>query len=883
MTKDVVCGMDVHETDAAAVSSYKGKTYYFCSTGCKRAFDEEPRRYLDADGIGLGTESPDVRPEPDKAIIADDLRRIDIPVSGMHCAGCASTIQKGLLGKDGIADAAVNFLTSQATVSYKPKKIGLRDMVRDIRDRGYDVSVISAEIPIQGMKCASCVNTIEKALKKVPGVLRVNVNLAAEKAWVEYMSGMTDGETLRRAVTESGFRPLEIENGEESGDAADQAREREFRSLKRKFLFGLAFALPVFIGSMPRLFPWAPGFLTSPFMLWLLATPVQFWIGRMFYRGAWGALKHRNADMNTLIAVGTSAAYLYSAAAALFPGFFASEGRSVHVYFDTSVMIIVLILFGRMLEAKAKSRSFAAIRKLMELQPKTARILRDGQAVDIPVAEVVPGDEVVVRPGEKIPVDGVVTGGSSSVDESMITGESMPVKKKSGDGVIGATINKTGGFRFHATKVGRDTALAQIIRLVREAQGSKAPIQRLADVIAGIFVPVVLIIALLTFTVWIIFGQERNLTFALLNFVSVLIIACPCALGLATPTAVMVGTGRGAEKGILIKGGESLETAYKLDTVVFDKTGTLTKGTPEVTDVFSEEGRTEKDLLHYAAGAESGSEHPLGEALIRAADQLGIDHVSAEGFQALEGRGIEAEVLGKRVVVGSSRLMAERGMSSPALEAKAEAWAEEGKTPVFVGVEGKAVGVVAVSDPLKEESREAVAKLREMGLDVIMLTGDRKPTAEAIARRAGISRVLAEVLPGDKSRVVKDLQAEGKRVAMVGDGINDAPALAQADIGIAIGSRTDIAMEASDITLIRGDLHGVSAAMELSRQTIRVIKQNLFWAFFYNTVGIPIAAGILYPFFGILLSPIIASAAMAFSSVSVVTNSLRLRRARISG
>jgi len=881
MTKDVVCGMDVRETDAAAVSIYRGKKYYFCSTGCKRAFDEEPQRYLDDGKQGQGTEIPESRPEQEKPIIADDLRRIDIPVSGMHCAACASTIQKGLSGKEGIADAAVNFMTAQATVSYSPEKIGLRDMVRDIRDRGYDVSVASVEIPIRGMKCASCVKTIEKALKKVPGVLRVNVNPAAEKAWVEYISGMTDGEALRRAVTESGFRPLEIESGEESGDAADQAREREFRSLKRKFLFGLAFAFPVFIGSMPRLFPWAPGFMTSPYLLWLLATPVQFWIGRMFYKGAWGALKHRNADMNTLIAVGTSTAYLYSAAAALFPGFFASGGRSVHVYFDTSVMIIVLILFGRMLEARAKGRSFAAIRKLMELQPKTARILRDGQAVDIPVAEVVPGDEVVVRPGEKIPVDGIVSDGSSSVDESMITGESMPVKKKSGDGVIGATINKAGGFRFRATKVGRDTALAQIIRLVREAQGSKPPIQRLADVIAGIFVPVVLIIALLTFTVWVIFGQERNLTFALLNFVSVLIIACPCALGLATPTAVLVGTGRGAEKGILIKGGESLETAYKLDTVVFDKTGTLTKGTPEVTDVFSEDGRTEKDLLHYAAGAESGSEHPLGEALIRAADQLGIDLVSTEGFQALEGRGIEAEVLGKQVVVGSSRLMAERGMSSPVLEAKAETWASEGKTPVFVGIEGKAVGAVAVSDPLKEESREAVAKLREMGLDVIMLTGDRKPTAEAVARRTGISRVLAEVLPGDKARAVRDLQAEGKRVAMVGDGINDAPALAQADIGIAIGSGTDIAMEASDITLIRGDLHGVSAAMELSRQTIRVIKQNLFWAFFYNTVGIPIAAGILYPFFGILLSPIIASAAMAFSSVSVVTNSLRLRRARI--
>jgi len=882
MAKDLVCGMEVNEQEAAATSLYEGKTYYFCSTGCKRAFDKEPRRYLDADGIGPSAGIPEARPEPDKPIIADDLRRIDIPISGMHCASCASTIQKGLSGREGIADAAVNFMTSQATINYQPKKIGLQDMVKDIRERGYDVSVASVEIPIQGMKCASCVKTIENALKKVPGVLRVNVNLAAENAWVEYMPGVTDGEALRRVIAESGFHPLEIKTGEETVDAADQAREQEFRSLKRKFLFGLAFALPVFLGSMPRLFPWVPEFLIRPYVLWLLATPVQFWIGRMFYRGAWGALKHRNADMNTLIAVGTSAAYLYSTAATLFPGFFASGGRSVHVYFDTSVMIIVLILFGRMLEARAKSRSFAAIRKLMELQPKTARVLRDGQTIDIPVDEVVPGDEVVVRPGEKIPVDGTVTSGSSSVDESMITGESMPVRKSSGDSVIGATINKTGGFRFRATKVGRDTALAQIIRLVREAQGSKAPIQRLADVIAGIFVPVVLIIALVTFGIWVVFGQERNITFALLNFVSVLIIACPCALGLATPTAVMVGTGRGAEKGILIKGGESLETAYKLDTIIFDKTGTLTEGIPEVTDVLPAPGWAEKDLLFYAAGAESGSEHPLGDALIRAARNRGVESETVEEFQALEGRGLEGRVAGKRVVVGSSRLMAERGMSSPALDAGAEEWALDGKTPVFVSVEGKPAGAVAVSDPLKEESREAVAKLRKMGLEVIMLTGDRRPTAEAIARRAGISQVLAEVLPGDKARAVKNLQTGGKRVAMVGDGINDAPALAQADVGIAIGSGTDIAMEASDITLIRGDLHGVSAAMELSRQTIRVIKQNLFWAFFYNTVGIPIAAGILYPFFGILLSPIIASAAMAFSSVSVVTNSLRLRRVRLN-
>jgi Cu+-exporting ATPase len=585
--------------------------------------------------------------------------------------------------------------------------------------------------------------------------------------------------------------------------------------------------------------------------------------------------------MNTLIAVGTSAAYLYSMVATLFPSFFESGGIKPEVYFDTSALIIVLILLGRLLEARAKGQTSEAIKKLMGLQPKTARIIRDGKEMDIPVEEVLVGDMVIVRPGEKIPVDGKVKQGKSAVDESMITGESIPVKKQPGDEVIGATINKTGSFKFQATKVGKDTALAQIIKLVQDAQGSKAPIQRLADVIAGYFVPVVISIAIATFVIWINFGPSPVLTFALLTFVAVMIIACPCALGLATPTAVMVGTGKGAENGILIKGGESLETAHKLDTIVFDKTGTLTKGEPEVTDIVNVNSYSEEEILKYAASAEKASEHPLGEAIIKGATERKIRLEDPKDFQAIEGQGIEANVDGKDVLLGNMKLMRRRRIEVQDLEAKAEELASDGKTPIYVSLEGKVAGLIAVADTLKENSIEAVERLKRLELEVVMLTGDNRKTAEAVARKAGIERVLPEVLPEDKVHEIKSLQSEGKRVGMVGDGINDAPALAQADIGIALGSGTDVAMEASDITLIKGDLRGVVSAIELSKRTIRVIKQNLFWAFFYNTAGIPIAAGVLYPFFGILLNPIFASAAMALSSVSVVSNSLRLRRVKI--
>jgi Cu+-exporting ATPase len=582
--------------------------------------------------------------------------------------------------------------------------------------------------------------------------------------------------------------------------------------------------------------------------------------------------------MNTLVAVGTSAAYLYSVSAVLFPSFFRSGGIEPKVYFDTSSVIVTLILLGRVLETRAKGQTSEAIKRLIGLQPKTARVMREGKEVDIPVQEVLVGDLVTVRPGEKIPVDGIVKEGRSFVDESMITGESIPVEKKAEDEVIGATINKSGSFKFEATKVGKDTALAQIIKLVQEAQGSKAPIQRLADVISGYFVPVVISIAILTFIIWFDFGPAPVLTFALMNLVAVLIIACPCALGLATPTAIMVGTGKGAEKGVLIKGGESLETAHKINSIVFDKTGTLTKGEPEVTDIISFNNTLYKDILYYAGSAEKNSEHPLGEAIVRKAKQGNIELKEPEEFQSITGFGIEVKIGGKNILLGNPDFLANRKIEIGDTALRSKELSEDGKTPIYLAIEGKVAAVIAIADTLKENSREAVSQLQKMGLEVVMLTGDNKKTAEAIAGKVGIKRVFSQVRPEDKVNQIKKLQNEGKVVAMVGDGINDAPALAQADIGIAIGTGTDVAMEASDVTLIKGDLSGVITAIKLSKKTIKIIRQNLFWAFFYNIIGIPIAAGVLYPFIGVLLNPMIASLAMAFSSVSVVSNSLRLRR-----
>ena len=886
MAKDLVCGMDVKVDEAAATFEYKGNIYYFCSQMCREKFEKDPELYIKSkNDKGVNEEKELLTPLEKKTMKAEIERsestRIDLPVLGMSCASCAANIQRGLSQIKGVDKANVNFATSKATIYFDPDLVKSEDFISLIQKSGYDVETSEINIPVQGMKCASCVNNIEKNLKQTKGVLKASANLATERVKVEFLPTETNPAEIKKVIESSGYKVLEISRDNKGYPLEKDVRVREFEKLRNKFIAGLILGILVFFGSSRNFFPWIPEFMGNFFILWALATPVQFIIGWQFYKGAWGAFKHKNADMNTLIAVGTSAAYLYSVAAAIFPSFFLKGGIEPHVYFDTSTLIIVLIIFGRLLEARAKGQASDAIKKLIGLQPKTARVKREGKEMEIPVDEVLSGDAVTVRPGERIPVDGVVVTGKSAVDESMITGESLPVKKNPGDEVIGATINKTGSFEFKATKVGKDMVLSQIVKLVEQAQGSKAPIQRLADVIAGYFVPIVISIAIATFVIWFNFGPDPALTFALLNFVSVMIIACPCALGLATPTAVLVGTGKGAENGILIKGGESLETAHKLDTIVFDKTGTLTRGEPEVTDLIPWNGSSEDELLKYAACAEKSSEHPLADAVVAAAQNKGISLIKPSHFNAIEGQGIEAEVDEKKVLMGNSNLMYERKIEIGDLKDKAEMLSAEGKTPVYVAIDNQACGLLGIADTLKESSIQAVRKLQNMGLKVVMLTGDNQKTAESIARKAGINDVVSEVLPQDKVKKIKKLQSDGSKVAMVGDGINDAPALAQADIGIAIGSGTDIAMEASDITLIKEDLNRVSDAIELSHRTIRVIKQNLFWAFFYNTAGIPIAAGVLYPFFGLLLNPIFASVAMAFSSVSVVSNSLRLKRAKL--
>jgi len=669
-------------------------------------------------------------------------------------------------------------------------------------------------------------------------------------------------------------------NAEIGRDREREARAVDIRTLTRKFMVSLVLSATIFLGSMGTFLSWIPSGLHNPYVLLILATPVQFWVGWQFYQGFWAPLKHKTADMNTLIAIGTSAAYLYSVAVTFMPGVFTRLGMGTHVYYDTAVIIITLIILGRLLEARARGQTSDAIRKLMGLRAKTARVLRHGKEEDIPVEAVEIGDQVLVRPGEKVPVDGTMVDGYSTLDESMLTGESIPVDKMAGDEVFGATLNKTGSFTFRATRVGKETMLAQIIRLVEEAQGSKAPIQRLADYVASIFVPAVLGIALLTFMVWALLGPPPALTFALLNLVAVLIIACPCALGLATPTAIMVGTGKGAEHGVLFKNAASLETMHKLHAIILDKTGTLTQGKPAVTDVIAHDGFEEDQLLRLAASAERGSEHPLGEAIVEAARSHTVSLEDASDFAAVPGHGIRAKVEQQDVLIGNHKLMQDEGVPFGKLDEMAERLAAAGKTPMFVAINGRGAGIIAVADTLKPDAKAAIEALHGLGIDVMMLTGDNRRTAAAIGQQLGIDHVLAEVLPQAKAQQVKQLQAEGKRVAMVGDGINDAPALAQADVGIAIGTGTDVAMEAADITLITGDVYGVVTAMQLSRRTMRTIKQNLFWAFIYNTLGIPVAAGVLYPFIGVLLNPVFAAAAMAMSSVSVVSNSLRLRRFR---
>ncbi len=792
-------------------------------------------------------------------------RRETFKVRGMSCSSCAAKIEKKLNSMPGVESANVNFAAEKVRVEYNPEQQSMGNIIQAVRELGYETGLERVDLKISGMSCSSCARKIERKLSSLEGVTWAGVNFAVERATVEYEPGKVDLARLQKEIADLGYE-ADLAEKRFDEDTEKARRERETRRQLRLFVFSSLLSLPLLAFMFQELLgvTFHP-LVSNKVFQFTLATPVQFLAGWQFYRGAYRALRNGTANMDVLVAMGTTAAYLLSVATTFFiPG---------DVYYETGAVIITLIILGRFLEARAKGRTSEAIRKLISLQARTARVVRDGEEVDIPVEDVQKGDLVIVRPGEKIPVDGIIKEGYSTVDESMLTGESIPVDKGVGDEVIGATINKYGTFKFEATKVGSETALSQIIKIVEEAQGSKAPIQRLADVISGYFVPAVVVIAVLTFLTWFFLLDPGNLGRGILTFTAVLVIACPCALGLATPTSIMVGTGRGAENGILIKGGEHLEKAHKLDTIVLDKTGTITRGKPEVTDVVAKDGESEKDkILRLAASAERNSEHPLAQAVVERAKERGLDVAEPKGFEAVPGYGIRATVEGRKVLVGNGKLMEQNQVETGEWEAEIKRLEREGKTAILVAADDKVLGIIAVADTIKETSAQAVRALHQMGIRTLMITGDNRRTAEAIARQVGIDPedVLAEVLPEDKAEEIKKLQEQGRVVGMVGDGINDAPALATADLGLAIGTGTDVAIETSDITLIRGDLRGVPASIRLSRATIRNIKQNLFWALFYNTLGIPVAAAGL-------LSPVIAGAAMAFSSVSVVTNALRLK------
>ncbi|UOB77476.1 heavy metal translocating P-type ATPase [Bacillus sp. ZJS3] len=803
----------------------------------------------------------------------NEQKEANLQISGMTCAACANRIEKGLKKVEGVHDANVNFALEKTKIMYDPQKTNPQQFKEKVESLGYGIVSDKAEFTVSGMTCAACANRVEKRLNKLEGVNGATVNFALESATVDFNPDEIHVNEMKSAITKLGYK-LEVKSDEQDGSTDHRLQEIERQ--KKKFIISFILSFPLLWAMVSHFsftsFIYLPDMLMNPWVQLALATPVQFIIGGQFYVGAYKALRNKSANMDVLVALGTSAAYFYSVYLSI-----KSIGSSEHMtdlYFETSAVLITLIILGKLFEAKAKGRSSEAIKKLMGLQAKTATVVRDGTEMKILIEEVVAGDIVYVKPGEKIPVDGEIVEGKSAIDESMLTGESIPVDKTIGDVVIGSTMNKNGFLKVKATKVGRDTALAQIIKVVEEAQGSKAPIQRVADQISGIFVPVVVVIAIITFAVWMIFVTPGDFGGALEKMIAVLVIACPCALGLATPTSIMAGSGRSAEYGILFKGGEHLEATHRLDTVILDKTGTVTNGKPVLTDVIVADGLHEEEILCLVGAAEKNSEHPLAEAIVEGIKEKKIDIPSSETFEAIPGFGIESVVEGKQLLIGTRRLMKKFDINIEEVSKSMEELEREGKTAMLIAINKEYAGIVAVADTVKDTSKAAVARLKKMGLDVVMITGDNTQTAQAIAKQVGIDHVIAEVLPEGKAEEVKKLQEQGKKVAMVGDGINDAPALATADIGMAIGTGTDVAMEAADITLIRGDLNSIADAIFMSKMTIRNIKQNLFWALAYNGLGIPIAA------FG-FLAPWVAGAAMAFSSVSVVLNALRLQRVKL--
>ncbi len=805
-------------------------------------------------------------------------------VQGMHCASCVLTIERALKRIKGVEKATVNLPAEKATVTYDPVAVTPETFVRAVKDVGYEL-ILSKEtvgedgqkgaatvtMKILGMESPHCAAVVERAVKTLPGVIKADLDFSNQRAVLAIDTAKTSISEVEQAISDAGYKPIREAKGEELAAKIEEEKKASERLIKRKIIVGILLSAAVVVGSY---FPAVP-FLRNPVVLLLLSIPVQFWVGAQFYSGLRLVWKYRTADMNTLVAVGTLAAFGFSLVATVAPEIFISRGLAAGLYYDVSSVIITFILLGKYLEARARGRASQAIKKLMGLSPKTARKVVDGEDIEVALEQVQVGDILRVVPGDKIPVDGVLLEGYSSIDESMVTGESMPVGKISGDEVIGATVNKYGTFTMRATKVGKDTVLSQIVKMVEDAQGSKAPIQKLADIIAAYFVPAVFVVAIVTFSLWMVYGPAPALAFALTNFVAVLIIACPCALGLATPIGMMVGIGKGAELGVLIKDSEALELAHKIKAIILDKTGTLTMGKPSVTDIVDDNF---KEILRLAASAEQGSEHPLARAIVERAKAEQIELANFSDFEAISGAGIRAVVDGRKILIGTRKLMHGENISHEAWEEKIRQLEEEGKTTVLISENGRVRGIIAIADTLKPEAKEAMSSLRKLGLEVIMITGDNERTARAIAREVGIEQVMAEVKPEHKAEEVKKLQAEGKRVAMVGDGINDAPALTAADVGIAMGAGTDIAMEAADVTLMRSNLLSIVDAIALSKATIRNVKQNLFWAFFYNVALIPVAAGVLYPLFNVLLNPMLAAAAMAASSLTVVGNALRLRR-----